>query len=151
MVSKPHVRIQLVVPGSEPKELSQFLSIPGFAHEVRQLPAAAVLSLIAEDSNLVRAKLVEFIASTPGTAISVVRSVVYGGQSKTVQALVETAFGAIEEPISYNMKEAARRLGISYSHIKDLVYLGRLQRENGRISTKELERFLGLRLSKRAQ
>jgi excisionase family DNA binding protein len=46
-----------------------------------------------------------------------------------------------EQPLGYNMKQAARRLGISYSYIKRLVIEGRIERINGRISSKELERY----------
>lgn len=138
------LRIELLVRKADGEgTFPEFLGLAGIGHEIRKCSGGYYLSVVGQNTPLLRAQLVELITANPGTVISVCRSWRDDRAQRPVRALVDFAFSESDgQPLSYNMKEAARRLGISYSHMKQLVEVGRIRRINGRISGRELERYL---------
>jgi hypothetical protein len=126
---------------TETNELQRFLKIRGVGHEIRKINDGYYLSVVSETTPLLQAQLTEFITSNPGCALSVICM-----ESATTQVrisqFVANMFNKVSgQPLGYNMKQASRRLGISYSYIKRLVLEGRIERINGRISAKELDKY----------
>jgi hypothetical protein len=138
-----NVRIELFVPaGATPGEDSLFQN--GIGYEARPCSGGSIIALTSPDSPFLRQTLIEFLAARPGSAITVVPCNINDNPYKTAHAVVAAAFReGVDYALSYNMKEAAKRLGVSYSYMKRLVRLGRIRRENGRVAAKELERYIG--------
>jgi hypothetical protein len=126
---------------AETQELQRFLKIRGVGHEIRKCNDGHYLSVVSEATPLLQAQLTEFVMSNPGCALSVVCMESATTKVRISQFVANMFNGVSEQPLGYNMKQAARRLGISYSYIKRLVGEGRIERLNGRISAKELERY----------
>jgi hypothetical protein len=126
------IRIELVFPENAPK-----VEIPGLLRSEGQ-----TLTILGQDTPLLRATLTELCLAHPTAQMAAIpcflgRAADFGG----AHALVRCAFGQ-DSPASFNVKEAARRLGVSYSHLRKLVHLGLVKKVNGRVAAAELERYL---------
>jgi excisionase family DNA binding protein len=140
-----HLNVWIVVFAAhsnvEAPELQRFLKIRGVGHEIRKCNDGYYLSVVSEATPLLQAEITEFFTANPGCALSVV-CMESASTKVRISQFVANMFNQVsEQPLGYNMKQAARRLGISYSYIKRLVIEGRIERINGRISSKELERY----------
>jgi hypothetical protein len=129
------LRIELHFPSDAPN-----LTFPGALQE----QAGPTMRLIAKDTPALRARLTELLLVHPDVYLVV--SPCCLGQTaecpdprELVRRVLEDA---APEPLSYNVTEAAKRLGISYSYARKLVRLGRLKKANGRISSAEMHRYL---------
>lgn len=112
-----------------------------------QRSEGCLLVLIGKDTPLFRAKLIEFVLSNPKTVVVASACFVgtvqeFANPHKLIhQTFAETA----PTPLSFNVKDASKRLGISYSHIRELIHLGQIKKLRGRISSAELNRYLNER------
>lgn len=135
------VRIEIVFPGPAPA-----IAVPCVIQKV----FGSALTIISPNTPTLRAHIAEIILANPDVRLVV--SPCFVAQPHTSQdphEMVRQAFeGAEPVPLSFNIKEAAKRLGISYSHIRNLIHLGCLKKVRGRISSAELERFLNNRRAK---
>lgn len=132
------VRVDLIFSGKPPT-----LSLPCCV----QRKEPSTLILIGRDTPLLRAKIVEVLLANPETQMAVSPCYFAGSADfPSPHAMVQTAFGATAPtPLSFNVKQAAARLGISYSHIRELIHLGQIKKVHGRIPESELKRYLIVR------
>jgi len=129
------VRVDLIFPGAAPE-----VDLPC----AMQTSAGVWMTLIGKDTPLLRAKLIELILANPGVDLAV--SNCFLGQMpdfKNPHDLVRTAFGEVTPaPLSFNVKDASKRLGISYSHMRELIRLGDIKKVHGRVASAEIDRYL---------
>lgn len=132
------IRVELIFNGEVPQLSFACIS---------QRTEASVMIVIAEDTPGLRAKLVEVLLAHPETKVAAIRcSLALPEEFRTPHELVGVLLDGIAEgPLSYNIKSAARRLGISYSYMRELIHLGRIKKVAGRISEAEIRRFLTAR------
>lgn len=112
--------------------------------DVRQISRGSTITLIGKDTPLFRAQLTELLLQH--TDVDIIVSPCFCGRTKAYQnphELVLTAFGiAVPGPLSFNVKDASKRLGVSYSHLRELIRLGRIRKVHGRIASGEIIRYL---------
>lgn len=129
------VRIDLIFGGNPPT-----LSLPCFVQRVDP----SNLILIGKDTPLLRAKLIEVVLAYPEVQMAV--SPCFFAKADDFQsphAMVRAAFeGTAPMPLSFNIIGAAKRLGISYTHIRRLIRLGRIKKVKGRVTATEIARYL---------
>lgn len=102
------------------------------------------ITLLGNDTPLLRAQVVELLLAHPHTQLGASPCFVGKPEGFTsAHDLVRQACDAVSpEPLSYNLKDAAKRLGVSYSYLRRLVYLGSIKKVRGRITATELQRYI---------
>jgi excisionase family DNA binding protein len=120
---------------------------------ILQRSSGSTLTLIGQDTPILRAKLVEFLLANP--TIDFVVTPCFVGRltgCDNPHEVIRQAFGGVSpSPLSYNVKDAAKRLGISYSYIRELIDHGAIKKVKGRVSLAEIERYLEERRIKRGK
>jgi len=115
------------------------LALPG----VMETSTPSMWTLIGEDTPLLRAKLTEFLMANPDCEFSVSQCILgWRKDLQSAQELVCHAFSKVQPPpLSYNVKNAAKRFGVSYSYMRKLIRIGEIKKVRGRVAACELERY----------